>query len=349
MLGFLKKKPSEQQTPSQNDEDPIQPAVDMQANNVKDVNDSTPSSIFTRLKNSLSKTRGQLAAGINRLLFGKKTIDAELLKAIETQLLQADVGVTVTKQLIQSLTQKLDRAQLTEPQALLNQLQIELTQTLEACQNASQASVATKPIVVLVVGVNGAGKTTTIGKLAHHYQTHGKRVMLAAGDTFRAAAIEQLKIWGDRSQIPVIAQQIGADSASVIFDAFNAAKARGVDYLIADTAGRLHTKQNLMEELKKIKRVLAKLDPTAPHETLLVLDATIGQNAIAQAEQFHAAIGLTGLIVTKLDGTAKGGIVFAIAKSLNLPIQFIGTGENLTDLAPFNAQDYVQAIFGSVD
>lgn len=300
---------------------------------------------FARLKAGLSKTRAGFTNSIANLILGKKMLDAELIELIEMQLLTADVGVEATEQLIQHLTQKLARKELTDSETVLRTLQEEMKAILRPCQTPLSISENNPPFIMLVVGINGSGKTTTIGKLAKHLQAEGKSVMLAAGDTFRAAAIEQLQIWGERNKIPVIAQQPGADTAAVIYDAMEAAKARNIDVLIADTAGRLHTQTNLMEELKKVKRVLTKLDPTAPHEVLLVLDAGIGQNALNQAKQFNDAIGVTGLALTKLDGTAKGGIIFAIAKHLRIPIRFIGVGESIDDLRPFDADDFVSALF----
>jgi fused signal recognition particle receptor len=301
--------------------------------------------LFSRLKAGLAKTRASFTSGIANLILGKKTLDDELIDLIELQLLSADVGVDATQQLIQHLTKKLGRKELTNNETVLQNLQEEMRTILNPCQVPLLIPEGKGPFVILVVGINGSGKTTTIGKLAKRLQATGKSVMLAAGDTFRAAAIEQLQIWGERNQIPVIAQQPGADTAAVIYDAMEAAKARGVDILIADTAGRLHTQTNLMEELKKIKRVLTKLDPTAPHETLLILDASIGQNALNQAKQFNDAIGISGIALTKLDGTAKGGIIFAIAKQLNIPLRFIGVGENIDDLRTFNADEFVAALF----
>lgn len=302
---------------------------------------------FARLKAGLSKTRASFSNSLATLILGKKTLDAELIELIENQLLTADVGVDATSQLIQHLTQKLARNELKDSETVLQTLQEDLKSILSPCQKPLLAD-TTSPFIILVVGINGSGKTTTIGKLAHHFKESGKKVMLAAGDTFRAAAIEQLQIWGERNQIPVIAQQSGADTAAVIFDAMEAAKARGVDILIADTAGRLHTQTGLMDELKKVKRVLGKIDPTAPHETLLVLDAGIGQNALTQAKQFNDAIGVSGITLTKLDGTAKGGIIFAIAKQLKIPLRFIGVGEGIDDLRPFDANDFVDALFERV-
>ena len=267
-----------------------------------------------------------------------------MLEDIETRLLTADVGVEATAVIIQSLTQKVARKQLTDADALYKSLQAELVAMLKPVE-APLVITPNKPFVILVVGVNGAGKTTTIGKLAKKLQSEGKKVMLAAGDTFRAAAVEQLQVWGERNNIPVIAQHTGADSASVIFDAVQAAKARNIDVLIADTAGRLHTKDNLMEELKKVRRVIGKLDADAPHEVLLVLDAGTGQNAISQAKQFNQTVQLTGLALTKLDGTAKGGVIFALAKQFGLPIRYIGVGEGIDDLRTFEAEPFVQALF----
>jgi fused signal recognition particle receptor len=300
---------------------------------------------FARLKSGLSKTRASFTSSIANLILGKKTLDSDLIDLIETQLLTADVGVEATQQLMQSLTQKLARKELQDSEAVLKALQEEMKNILRPCETTLTISDEKKPFILLVVGINGSGKTTTIGKLAKHLQNAGKNVMLAAGDTFRAAAIEQLQVWGERNNIPVIAQQPGADTAAVIFDAMEAAKARNIDILIADTAGRLHTQSNLMEELKKVKRVLAKLDPTAPHETLLVLDSGTGQNALNQAKQFNDAVGITGLALTKLDGTAKGGIIFAIAKQMKIPIRFIGVGEGIDDLRPFIADEFVSALF----
>lgn len=300
---------------------------------------------FARLKQGLSKTSASIGEGMASLFLGKKVIDDELLEDIETRLLTADVGVEATSVIIQSLTQKVARKQLTDADALYKSLQGELTSLLKPVEKPLVVASQNKPFVILVVGVNGAGKTTTIGKLAKKLQLEGKKVMLAAGDTFRAAAVEQLQVWGERNKIPVIAQHTGADSASVIFDAVQAAKARGIDVLIADTAGRLHTKDNLMEELKKVRRVIGKLDADAPHEVLLVLDAGTGQNAINQAKQFNQTVELTGLALTKLDGTAKGGVIFALAKQFGLPIRYIGVGEGIDDLRTFEAEPFVQALF----
>ncbi len=308
--------------------------------------DSSSPGFFSRFKRGLSKTRHQLGDGIGRLLLGKKEIDATLLEELETLLVSADVGVETSTQILTQLTDRLARAQLTDGDALFLALKAQLQALLTPVeQSLMPVDEGQGPLVILMVGVNGAGKTTTIGKLAKQYQRAGKKVMLAAGDTFRAAAVEQLQVWGERNQIPVIAQHTGADSASVIFDALQAARARGMDVLIADTAGRLHTQNNLMDELKKIKRVLQKLDAHAPHETMLVLDASMGQNALNQARQFNQSIGLTGITMTKLDGTAKGGIMFAIANELRIPFRYLGIGEGIDDLRPFDASQFVDAIF----
>ena len=300
---------------------------------------------FARLKQGLSKTSASLGEGMASLFLGKKAIDDDMLEELETRLLTADVGVEATSLIVRNLTQKVARKQLTDSDALYKSLQNELTDMLKPVEAPLVIGSEHKPFVILVVGVNGAGKTTTIGKLAKKLQLEGKKVMLAAGDTFRAAAVEQLQVWGERNKIPVIAQHTGADSASVIFDAVQAAKARGIDVLIADTAGRLHTKDNLMEELKKVRRVIGKLDEQAPHEVLLVLDAGTGQNAINQAKQFNQTVQLTGLALTKLDGTAKGGVIFALAKQFGLPIRYIGVGEGIDDLRTFEAEPFVQALF----
>ncbi|MBI5447776.1 MAG: signal recognition particle-docking protein FtsY [Gammaproteobacteria bacterium] len=302
-------------------------------------------SFFSRLKTGLSRTRHTFSESLATLFLGKKNIDETILTEIETKLLMADVGVEATTQIIHDLTQKIARKQLHDAEALLLALKEELLRILKPCEQPLVIPEQTKPFVVLTLGVNGAGKTTTIGKLAHFYQQENKKIILAAGDTFRAAAVEQLKVWGDRNHITVIAQHTGADSASVIYDAMQSATARQADILFADTAGRLHTKENLMEELKKVSRVMKKLDETAPHEVLLVLDASTGQNALIQAQQFNEAMKITGIVLTKLDGTAKGGIIFAIAKKLNVPIRFIGVGEQKEDLQPFNAEQFMEALF----
>ena len=301
--------------------------------------------LFQRLKSGLARTRANFTDGLANLVLGRKQIDDELLEELETLLLTADVGVEATRRIIDELTERVNRKELQNPEALSEALKTLLTEILERAHSPVRQPAPGKPQVILMVGVNGAGKTTTIGKLAKQLQQEGQRVILAAGDTFRAAAVEQLQTWGERNDIPVIAQHTGADSASVIYDALQAATARGMDVLIADTAGRLHTKSNLMEELAKIARVMKKLDPDAPHEVMLVVDATTGQNALNQAEQFNQAIPLTGITLTKLDGTAKGGIVFAIAERLKVPIRFIGVGEGIDDLKPFEAHAFVDALF----
>ncbi|WP_312962313.1 signal recognition particle-docking protein FtsY [Stutzerimonas nitrititolerans] len=300
---------------------------------------------FARLKQGLSKTSASIGEGMASLFLGKKAIDDDLLDELETRLLTADVGVEATTAIMQNLSRRVSRKELADSGALYKALQEELAGLLKPVEQPLRIDAGNQPFVILVVGVNGVGKTTTIGKLAKKLQLEGKKVMLAAGDTFRAAAVEQLQVWGERNNIAVIAQHTGADSASVIFDAVQAAKARGVDVLIADTAGRLHTKDNLMEELKKVRRVMGKLDETAPHEVLLVLDAGTGQNAINQTRQFNQAVELTGLVLTKLDGTAKGGVIFALAKQFGTPIRYIGVGEGIDDLRAFGADAFVSALF----
>ena len=307
--------------------------------------EQTGKGLLGRLKARLARTRGSLGGSLADLLLGRKTIDPDLLEELETLLLVADVGVEATTQIVDDLGARVARRELSDPQALQEALKAELRQILEPCAIPLDLPAGDKPQVILMVGVNGAGKTTTIGKLAKKLQAEGRSVMLAAGDTFRAAAVEQLQTWGERNGVPVIAQHTGADSASVVFDALQAATAKRVDVLIADTAGRLHTKSNLMEELKKIRRVMGKIDPEAPHEVMLVLDAGTGQNALAQAVEFHDAMGVTGIALTKLDGTAKGGIIFAIARRLGVPIRFIGIGEGIDDLRPFTAEEFVEALF----
>ncbi|WP_027350004.1 signal recognition particle-docking protein FtsY [Halotalea alkalilenta] len=301
---------------------------------------------FSRIRQGLSKTRSNLTGGIATLFLGEKEIDDELIEDLETQLLMADVGVEATTVIIDRLTERVSRRELSSAQALYRALQEELAAMLLPVERPMPLPPKGQgPFVILVVGVNGVGKTTTIGKLARRFQREGRSVMLAAGDTFRAAAVEQLQVWGERNKVPVIAQHTGADSASVIFDALSAARSRGTDILIADTAGRLHNKSHLMEELKKVRRVMAKLDADAPHEVLLVVDAGTGQNAISQAQTFGDAVPITGIALTKLDGTAKGGVIFALAKQLEIPIRFIGVGETLDDLRPFEAKPFVDALF----
>jgi fused signal recognition particle receptor len=302
-------------------------------------------SFFARLKQGLSRTRSGFTENLSSLLMGRKQIDDELLEDLEMLLLTADVGVDVTQKVIRDLETRVSRKQLADSEALFSALHDDMAALLAEVEKPLEIPKnQAKPYVILVVGVNGSGKTTTIGKLSKRLQNQGYSVILAAGDTFRAAAVEQLKTWGERNDIPVIAQHDKADSAAVIFDAVSAASARGIDVVIADTAGRLHTQDNLMAELQKVARVTAKQDETAPHEVMLVVDASIGQNALNQAEQFHQAIKLSGITITKLDGTAKGGIVFAIAQKMQLPIRFIGIGEAVDDLREFKADDFVSAL-----
>ena len=301
---------------------------------------------FGRLRDGLSRTRSKLSDGLGAVVLGRKEVDASLLEEVETQLLTADVGLSATDAIIDGLRARLGRKQLADADEFMAALREELRAILAPCDKPLVIDTSKKPFVILMVGVNGVGKTTTIGKLAKRYQSEGHSVMLAAGDTFRAAAVEQLQVWGERNAVQVVAQDTGSDSASVIFDAYQSAKAKGVDILIADTAGRLHTKDNLMTELEKIVRVLKKQDPRLPDEILLVLDSTTGQNALAQADSFHKSTTLTGLALTKLDGSAKGGVAFALAKRLGIPLRFIGVGEQIDDLRPFNAHDFVAALFG---
>ncbi|MDC0088853.1 signal recognition particle-docking protein FtsY [Porticoccaceae bacterium] len=301
-----------------------------------------PNGLRAKMQRALSRT----SRGLGDLFLGTKAIDADLFDELETRLLMADVGVEATAKIIAELTERSNRAMLKDGAALQAVLQEILIAKLSASEKPLVLDNAEGPFVMLVVGVNGVGKTTTIGKLARRLQQQGKSVMLAAGDTFRAAAVEQLQVWGERNQIPVVAQHMGADSASVVFDAIESARAKQVDVIIADTAGRLHNKSNLMEELKKVRRVAAKLDASAPHEVLLVLDAGTGQNAVAQMAEFHASAGVTGIALTKLDGTAKGGIVFALAEKFAVPIRYIGVGEAVDDLQPFVAAEFVSALLG---
>ena len=309
---------------------------------------SAKASLLSRLRLGLGRTSDTLLHGLGTLFLGRKEIDAELFEELETRLLLADVGVDATVEIIDRLMQRVSRNELMRPDALQGALQEELLALLRPCEVPLKIH-GHQPFVILMVGVNGVGKTTTIGKLAKHYMSAGHSVMLAAGDTFRAAAVEQLEVWGARNDVPVIAQHTGADSASVIFDALQAARARKVDILIADTAGRLHNKDNLMEELEKVVRVMSKIDASAPHEIMLVLDAGTGQNALSQAEHFRRWVGVSGLTLTKLDGTAKGGVIFAIAKKLGLPIRFIGVGEAVDDLRPFEAVPFIEALFDGGD
>jgi len=303
-----------------------------------------PSRFFDRVKKGLSKTGAALSSGIGNLVMGKKEIGKGLLDDLEARLLMADVGVETTAEVIEELTEQVARNELDDGRALYQSLHKILREKLSRIEQPFVRDRARQPYVILVVGVNGVGKTTTIGKLAKYFQKDGSSVLLAAGDTFRAAAVEQLEIWGERHQVPVVAQQTGADSASVIFDAVQSAQAKKIDIVIADTAGRLHNKDNLMEELKKVIRVIKKLDESAPHEVLLVLDAGTGQNAVSQAQQFRQAVNISGIVLTKLDGTAKGGIIFSLGKKLGIPVRFIGVGESAEDLQPFVAAEYVAAM-----
>ncbi len=298
-----------------------------------------------RFRQALSKT----SRSLGNLFLGDREIDDELLEELETLLLMADVGIETTVEIIQDMAERVQRRELSHSRALLVALENAMELKLKACEKPLLIDSQHRPYVILVVGVNGVGKTTTIGKLARRFQSQGKSVMLAAGDTFRAAAVEQLQAWGERNRVPVIAQHTGADSASVIFDGIQSAQSRNVDILIADTAGRLHTKSNLMEELKKVKRVMAKLDETAPHEVLLVLDAGTGQNALNQMQQFQEAVDVTGVALTKLDGTAKGGIIFSLCKRFGVPVRFVGLGEGIDDLQPFDAREYVHALLNRND
>ena len=307
----------------------------------------TKEGFFARLKRSLLKTKENLGSGFISLFRGKK-IDDDLFEELEEQLLIADVGVETTRKIIANLTEGASRKQLRDAEALYGLLKDEMGEILAKVDEPLNIEGKT-PFVILMVGVNGVGKTTTIGKLARQFEQQGKSVMLAAGDTFRAAAVEQLQVWGQRNNIPVIAQHTGADSASVIFDAIQAAKSRNVDVLIADTAGRLQNKSHLMEELKKIVRVMKKLDEDAPHEIMLTIDASTGQNAVSQAKLFHEAVGLTGITLTKLDGTAKGGVIFSVADQFGIPIRYIGVGERIEDLRPFKADDFIEALFARED
>ena len=322
-------------------EEPVEEEV------VQEQEKPTKEGFFARLKRSLLKTKENLGSGFISLFRGKK-IDDDLFEELEEQLLIADVGVETTRKIIANLTEGASRKQLKDAEALYGLLKEEMGEILAKVDEPLNVEGKT-PFVILMVGVNGVGKTTTIGKLARQFEQQGKSVMLAAGDTFRAAAVEQLQVWGQRNNIPVIAQHTGADSASVIFDAIQAAKARNVDVLIADTAGRLQNKSHLMEELKKIVRVMKKLDEDAPHEVMLTIDASTGQNAISQAKLFHEAVGLTGITLTKLDGTAKGGVIFSVADQFGIPIRYIGVGERIEDLRPFKADDFIEALFARED
>jgi len=304
---------------------------------------SDPIEKSTSLKERLAKSRQKLGSGLSSLLLGKKVIDEDLLDELEMLLITADIGINTTDKVLESVRQNASRKVLKDSDSLYAFLKEALTKLL--IEDNQLNTDTNETFVILVVGINGAGKTTTIGKLAKSFQNQGKSVMLAAGDTFRAAAVEQLKVWGERNEIPVVAQTTGSDAASVIYDAYESAKAKNIDILIADTAGRLHTQGNLMQELEKIKRVLKKHNENAPHETMLVIDGGSGQNAINQAKEFNKTIGLSGICITKLDGTAKGGVVFAISDELKLPVRYIGVGEGINDLKPFNAKKFVDALF----
>ncbi|MFT6988802.1 MAG: fused signal recognition particle receptor [Paraglaciecola sp.] len=310
--------------------------------------DTENSGFFNKLKRGLSRTKESIGSGIVSLFRGK-AIDDELFEELETQLLVADVGMDTTVKIIKQLTESSNRKQLKDGDALYQLLKEQMADLLKKVESPLTLKAESGPFVILMVGVNGVGKTTTIGKMAKQFQQQGKKVMLAAGDTFRAAAVEQLEVWGERNNIQVVAQQTGSDSASVIFDAFQSAKAKNVDVLIADTAGRLQNKEHLMEELKKVVRVIKKIAPQAPHEIMLTLDAGTGQNAISQTKLFNEAVGLTGISLTKLDGTAKGGVIFAIADQFDIPIRYVGIGEGIDDLRPFNSQDFVNALFTESD
>ncbi len=323
----------------------VEKKVDKSVNYSENESSEQPKqSFYKRLKKGLSKTRGQFSSGLANLVLGKKEIDDDSLEEIETLLLMADVGVDTTSRIIDDLTERTARKELKDTEALIAHLKSQLQDILTPVQLPLTVK-NHQPFVILMVGINGVGKTTTIGKMAHQFIGEGKSVMLAAGDTFRAAAVEQLKAWGDRNNVPVVAQHTGADSASVIYDAVEKAKAKNIDIIIADTAGRLHTKSNLMEELAKIKRVVGKIDSEAPHEIMLVVDAGTGQNALVQAVEFNKIVRLTSVTVTKLDGTAKGGVVFAIADKMKLPIRYIGVGEAKEDLREFNAEDFISVLF----
>jgi fused signal recognition particle receptor len=337
MFGFIKRKQKKDKAA-----DKVSPETLPHSDLSSTENDSAD------LSKSLEKTKRTFSDGMADFLLGKKSIDEELLEELETRLLKADVGIDATTTIIDELQNDISRKVISDADSLQLKLAQIMKTLLQPCEQSLSSVIAStesaKPFVILVVGINGAGKTTSIGKLANHFIEQGKSVMLAAGDTFRAAAVEQLQEWGQRNNVPVISQGTGADPASVIFDAVESASSKNIDIVIADTAGRLHTQDNLMDELAKIKRVLSKLDAHAPHETLIVMDAGFGQNALHQVQQFHKSIGLTGLAVTKLDGTAKGGILFSIANTLNLPVRFIGVGEGIHDLRPFNASEFVDAL-----
>jgi len=339
MFGFNKKKPAEKQLP-----DTAVDTASLQQTEIDSKDSQKSLQNQSGLAARLAKTRRGFSDKMADFLLGKKALDENMLDELETSLISADVGIDATGRIIDSLHQKLSRKALSDDEALRLAMTEIMQEILLPCEQPLTIDGSNKPYVILVVGINGAGKTTSIGKLSHHFKQQGKSVLLAAGDTFRAAAVEQLQEWGKRNEVAVIAQGAGADSASVVYDAIESAASRNIDVVIADTAGRLHTQDNLMDELKKIKRVMSKIDAEAPHETLLVIDGGFGQNALQQAQQFHQILGLTGLAITKLDGTAKGGILFAIADQLKLPIRFIGIGEGIGDLKPFHAREFIDAL-----
>lgn len=336
MFGWGKSKKKAEDQPTQ---------TDLNAQTAPVTEEVSEAGFFARIKSGLSRTRSGLSSGLGDLLLGKKEIDDDLLEEIETQLLMADIGVAATQDIINDLTERTSRKELNDSDALFHALKDRMSELLEPCHQPLEIDTSKKPYVILMVGVNGVGKTTTIGKMAKRFQNEGKSVMLAAGDTFRAAAVEQLQTWGERNKVQVVAQHTGADSASVIFDAVQSAQAKGVDVVIADTAGRLQNKAHLMQELEKVVRVMKKLDDSAPHEVMLVLDAGTGQNALSQAKNFQKAVGVTSISLSKLDGTAKGGVIFAIAKELKLPVRFIGVGEQIDDLRPFDRTEFIDALF----
>lgn len=342
--------PQQESEPEQATDTSLEPIAETKTEHAKpelETEDAPSTNLFSRMVSGLNRTRGQLSQGLSQILLGKKEIDEDLLEEIETQLLVADIGVEACSQVISSITEQSERKELKDSDAVYKALKTELASLLSDKQAPLEIKKGDQPFVILVVGVNGVGKTTTIGKMAKRFQSQGLSVMLAAGDTFRAAAVEQLQVWGERNSVPVVAQHTGADSASVIYDAVESAKSKNIDVVIADTAGRLQNKDNLMSELEKVVRVMQKIDGSAPHEVMLVLDAGTGQNALSQAQIFQQAVGVTGISLTKLDGTAKGGIIFAIAKQLGLPIRFIGVGEQIDDLRPFNADEFIEALFES--
>jgi len=331
---------------SESDNTEIDPSADIEPESSAE---PKKAGFFTRLKKGLTKTRQSFTDSLATLVLGRKEIDDDLLDDLEMILLTADVGIDATDKIIQNLTQQVSRKELKDPEALITSLKSQLQDIIDPMSQPldidAHLAKSEGPFVILMVGINGVGKTTTIGKLAKKYQLEGKSVMLAAGDTFRAAAVEQLQTWGERNNVPVMAQKTGADSAAVIFDAIQSAKAKKIDVLIADTAGRLHTQSNLMDELKKVKRVMSKIDESAPHEVMLVIDAGTGQNALNQAQQFQEAVDVSGITLTKLDGTAKGGIVFALAEQRQIPIRFIGVGESIDDLRAFDSKSFTEALF----